>query len=1192
MKDPWMKLSFTFKIHTIALLCVAVSPHFSNGQTLWGTSRIGGSNGGGVLYKTNHDGSGFQVVKDFQIDYAGSAASNEFITGPGEFQNKLFALTTGGGTFEKGTIYRYDPATNEYVTLYNFEGGQNGESPSGSLVLFNNKFYGTANIPMQGIPTFGSGIIFEFDPATNVFKKMAYLDGANTGKDLHGNLTAYNNKLYGMTTSGGANNLGTIFEFDPAAAAESMLVKKFDLTESSGSAPYGKLTVVNDKMYGLTSAGGLSWNYGTLFEFDPLAAVGSNYTVKAKFDFTTGFNPYGSLTLAEGKLYGMTTQGGLNSDGVLFEYIPGESQVTKLIDINTPGYLGGFTGVSRDLVYYNGKLFGTFNATSGNGDGISFFSYDITNADFVVAGTFTTPGVGSTSLFTGLTLFGDKLYGNAQLGRNLIFEYDPAQAMSATNPARKVNLGYSAFPYRPQANSLTVAFGRLFGSLYYGGANNEGGLYTVDTSTGEIKIVTNDDGTPVSRALATAMIASDGKLFSAVPGDATAGGGMGLFDSTTNKLKVTVPLNSGIGRVSGKMVEAANKKLYGITRGDGAFGYGTLFELDPEDGTYTVKFNFKYQQTIINIPFGLTLAPNGKLYGVADREGEFGWGVIFEYVPGEENITVKFNFSGHQPRGELVYSSATNKMYGISSGVSVLLPSYIYEYTLPTAQNPAGVFATVKELRLADGLEPFGTLTESGNGKLYGHARTGWPERNVIFEFNAIASSLALIHKFNGFDGHDVSGYLTSEKLEQEIRFDAPPPLRLDQTPVTLAASTTSNLPLTFSVSDPLIATVVGNTLRFSKPGTVTVTASQPGNGGYFPATASQTITVSKGNQTINVNPAITRKINDGPFTLAASSTSALPLTFESSNTSVATVNGSEVTITGLGTTTITIKQAGNDNYYAAADATTTLTVTKANQAIAFAPLTNKTMKDESFSLVASASSGLPVQFTSSNPAIASITGSQVQIHSRGTISVTALQAGNEVYDAGQAVQTLTIENLSPVATGELVVPGATRGTPYVLTISPNVFSDPENDILTLSIGPGSTTPLPSWILFDASSRTLSGTPSGVEDFVIVKVIATDTYQASASVDIKIPIVTVTGLEAEDNKLTVFPNPVSDELTVKIEGMPYAKLKIVSSLGNVMTEMGQAMGELRISTSSWPSGLYVLILETDDGYRVVKKIVH
>jgi hypothetical protein len=77
----------------------------------------------------------------------------------------------------------------------------------------------------------------------------------------------------------------------------------------------------------------------------------------------------------------------------------------------------------------------------------------------------------------------------------------------------------------------------------------------------------------------------------------------------------------------------------------------------------------------------------------------------------------------------------------------------------------------------------------------------------------------------------------------------------------------------------------------------------------------SLTGTIVKADQTINFGELAARSIADAPFTISATATSTLPVTFANSNESVATLSGSTVTIVGLGSTTITASQAGDDNY-------------------------------------------------------------------------------------------------------------------------------------------------------------------------------------------------------------------------------------------------------------------------------------
>jgi len=104
----------------------------------------------------------------------------------------------------------------------------------------------------------------------------------------------------------------------------------------------------------------------------------------------------------------------------------------------------------------------------------------------------------------------------------------------------------------------------------------------------------------------------------------------------------------------------------------------------------------------------------------------------------------------------------------------------------------------------------------------------------------------------------------------------------------------------------------------------VTVTATNS-IGTSSPATLS--FSIAKGNQTITFGALDTKTSTDAPFTLTATASSGLAVSYASSNTAVATISGSTVTIVGVGSTTITASQAGDLNYNAATSVNQNLTV-------------------------------------------------------------------------------------------------------------------------------------------------------------------------------------------------------------------------------------------------------------------------
>ena len=123
----------------------------------------------------------------------------------------------------------------------------------------------------------------------------------------------------------------------------------------------------------------------------------------------------------------------------------------------------------------------------------------------------------------------------------------------------------------------------------------------------------------------------------------------------------------------------------------------------------------------------------------------------------------------------------------------------------------------------------------------------------------------------------------------------------------------------------------------------------------------------------------------------------------------VATIIGNTVTIIGVGTTTITATEAGNGNFNPAS-ASQVLTVNKANQTITFDALAEKNEDDQPFDLTATSDSGLPASYTSSEPAVATVSGNTVTIVGPGTTNIVASQAGDNNYNAAPDItQQLTV---------------------------------------------------------------------------------------------------------------------------------------------------------------------------------------
>jgi hypothetical protein len=202
---------------------------------------------------------------------------------------------------------------------------------------------------------------------------------------------------------------------------------------------------------------------------------------------------------------------------------------------------------------------------------------------------------------------------------------------------------------------------------------------------------------------------------------------------------------------------------------------------------------------------------------------------------------------------------------------------------------------------------------------------------------------------------------------------------------------------------------------------------------------------ITQATQTITFGALSVVSFGGANFNLTATASSGLTVTYTSSNPSVATVSGNTVTIVGVGTTIITASQAGNANVAPAADVTQTLTVNPATQTISFAALPNKLLSDVPFVLTATASSGLPVSYSSSNTAVATISGNTVTIIGLGSTVITANQAGNANYAAATSVnQTQIVSAPGLVWFNMSALPGGANNfgaSPFTASTASNVTS-------------------------------------------------------------------------------------------------------------------------------------------------------
>jgi uncharacterized protein (TIGR03437 family) len=243
--------------------------------------------------------------------------------------------------------------------------------------------------------------------------------------------------------------------------------------------------------------------------------------------------------------------------------------------------------------------------------------------------------------------------------------------------------------------------------------------------------------------------------------------------------------------------------------------------------------------------------------------------------------------------------------------------------------------------------------------------------------------------------------------IPQTITFNAIPAQTLGTAPPALSATATSTLKVTFTSDTQAVCTVSDTALTLVSAGSCSITASQPGDSTHAAAAAvNQIFAVNLRPQTITFAPIQTIMLNATPPALSASASSGLDVSFASTTGSVCGVSGTAVTLSTVGVCTIQATQGGNTTMWAAATPVTQsfLVTTLTPQTITFGPLSSVAFGTTAPALSATASSGLPVLFASGSSGVCLVSDSGIALVSVGVCSVTASQAGNDVYAAATSV--------------------------------------------------------------------------------------------------------------------------------------------------------------------------------------------
>ncbi|MBB6463288.1 MBG domain-containing protein [Flammeovirga kamogawensis] len=351
----------------------------------------------------------------------------------------------------------------------------------------------------------------------------------------------------------------------------------------------------------------------------------------------------------------------------------------------------------------------------------------------------------------------------------------------------------------------------------------------------------------------------------------------------------------------------------------------------------------------------------------------------------------------------------------------------------------------------------------------------------------------------------------------------------------------------------------------------------------YAQSTVEIDIDAEKAAQTIDFGTINNMTYGDAVYTLSATSSQGLPITYATSNENVATIDGQTLTIVGAGDVTITAMQEGANYVAEAINVNQVLTIDKAVLNVSTVSLT---------STYGEAIPTFSITYTGfvNNESAADLTA----MATASTVATSSADAGEyEVTLSGATADNYTFNY-----------------TPSTLTINKaaqeiTLFELPESIALSTE----------SFILISISSSSLDVTYSSSDESIVsidgatatllkagkveitAKQVGNKNYEAASEVTQSITVTSSsdeepideepTALEDDLLKVNIYPNPTANFFTLDKDVVSIQ----VYNLNGVLVKSFDGVKEQQYDISSLPRSTYALLIQTLEGVQTQKLLI-
>ncbi len=584
-------------------------------------------------------------------------------------QTDYLALSSNNQENSFGSIIKINDDVPQ--TEYTFTDNGALSLPSDHLLEINGKIYGITT--EYGV--LGKGALYEYDYINGTSSFLYYFEPL----DYISNLCTDGTKIYGTQTQFFTGT--SIIEFDINTQTITPLVS---LSSIGVGEVKDLIFTSNNTIYGVSRP---DTGTNVLFSYD---LTSNSLTNEFTFNSNDGHWCHSIMEHSNGNIYGATTYGGANDEGVIFEFNTTSNTYSKLYDLTATNKADNLVeGISNQLYGYTNPI---------TGGGARIYQFDLNTNSF-----------------------------------NNIYSF-PANIQPEGNAA-----------WFRDFNPLFFSDDKLLGvSLLLN--SNEQVFFEYDVVSNTIINTLNglDDGIITTSIIKT----TDNRI---VYGNRIHQGNGNLieYDINTQATSELLGTNFGTdGKTPNKMIKSSTGIIYGVTADNFTTTYDDkLFSFDPSTNQYNVLLDFAPEPTFIygNNPVNLIETDNGLIYiytsfgALASQQG-----CLIEYDPSTGNHQLAHEFSDlydGNTIGEYVeLFEKDNVIYGIKrwGGNNVLYKGTIFSYNTLTH--------TYSVLYESDDLVDTGAYLLTSQDIIYGVTSTGGTNGNgYVFSYDIQTNQFSVI---------------------------------------------------------------------------------------------------------------------------------------------------------------------------------------------------------------------------------------------------------------------------------------------------------------------------------------------------------------------------------------------------------------------------------------------------------------